>query len=52
VDDLQLPPRDQTVVSEMMLRRKVQTTPYIKKNPDKGGQTADPVQHNNDDTTA
>ncbi|PNX89114.1 hypothetical protein L195_g045231 [Trifolium pratense] len=39
-----LPLRDLTVVSEPMIRRRVELAPCIKSLPNKGGQTACPVE--------
>ncbi|CAJ2649519.1 unnamed protein product [Trifolium pratense] len=40
-----LPPRDDpTVVSEPMVRRRVELAPCIESLPDKGGQAASPVE--------
>ncbi|MCI63204.1 hypothetical protein A2U01_0084461, partial [Trifolium medium] len=39
-----MPPRDPTVVSKLMVRRRVPPTPCIKSLPDKGGQAACPVE--------
>ncbi|MCI91959.1 hypothetical protein A2U01_0113255, partial [Trifolium medium] len=40
-----LPPRgDPTVVSESMVRRRVELAPCVESLPDKGGQAASPVE--------
>ncbi|MCI93276.1 hypothetical protein A2U01_0114574, partial [Trifolium medium] len=44
VDDLRLPHRDPTVVSEPMVRRRVRPDPCIESLLDKGGQAACPVE--------
>ncbi|MCI27897.1 hypothetical protein A2U01_0049097, partial [Trifolium medium] len=44
-----LPPRDPTMVSEPMIRRRVQPTPCIESLPDKGGQTACSVECSGND---
>ncbi|MCI55853.1 hypothetical protein A2U01_0077104, partial [Trifolium medium] len=47
----ELPRTPQQVVSETMVRRRVQPAPCIESLPDKGGHAAGPVEHNNDGTS-
>jgi hypothetical protein len=47
----QLFPRDPTLISELMVRRRVQPTPYIESPPDKGGDVTCPVEHSNNGTS-
>ncbi|MCI36792.1 hypothetical protein A2U01_0058015, partial [Trifolium medium] len=44
VDDHRLPPRDPSVVSESMVRRKIRPAPCIESLSDKGSQAACPVE--------